>query len=158
MRIRPLSALALATALCATAGASAAVALPASILALTDRTAAHSGSGQMPPYGAALHQEILLEIRRNDLPFRAVSLIRVQAVFAVDRRGRLIHFSLRKTSGSPLVDGYVEEMVRKASARFPTPPANLQGDVVAFTIPITFAPDIGPDAAKPPRPARSARP
>lgn len=104
------------------------------------RTEAYrSGGPAMMPYGETLHRLILDEVRRARLPFRQAGTFDVTVRFDLDRRGRLIHFSVLKGIGAKIVDDHIEQIVRRAARRFPPPPAGLiTTDRIVLTLPFRF--------------------
>jgi TonB family protein len=60
------------------------------------------------------------------------------ARFDLDRRGAVAFFAVLQSSGTKRLDDFVERVVRRASRRFPPPPAHHPGERFSVTIPIVF--------------------
>lgn len=72
------------------------------------------------------------EARAQRLSGRAV------IAFTVNRSGRVISQSIASSSGSPILDGALRQMLARASSAFPPMPAEVPGASKSFTLPISF--------------------
>ncbi|WP_375167562.1 energy transducer TonB [Bradyrhizobium sp. CCGUVB4N] len=61
----------------------------------------------------------------------------VKVAVAIDRTGKVISATLAESSGSKDFDDAALAMLRKA-APFPKPPSEMEGDILNFTVPVTF--------------------
>lgn len=57
--------------------------------------------------------------------------------FAMDRQGRVLDYRLQRSSGYPILDGEVEEMIRRAQP-LPAAPDGFSGSKLEFVIPVRF--------------------
>jgi protein TonB len=60
------------------------------------------------------------------------------ARFTMDRAGRVIAASLVRSSGVPTLDAEAVALIRRAEP-LPTMPAELAGDTITLTVPVTFS-------------------
>ena len=57
--------------------------------------------------------------------------------FVMDRQGRVLSYRLQRSSGYPILDGEVEEMIRRAQP-LPAVPSSFGGASLEFVIPVQF--------------------
>ncbi len=58
--------------------------------------------------------------------------------FTLDRKGQLVSYQIEQTSGFPLLDQAVEELIQRASP-FPAMPSEMQKEQVEFIVPVSFS-------------------
>jgi len=112
--------------------------------AAVDKTAAPvEGNNAAPPSNAeqAWEGKILAKLERNKrYPSAAQAGGQQDTVLVrlvIDRAGRLIEASLKKSAGFALLDNATLELARRASP-FPAPPPGVTGDRIVRVVPVEF--------------------
>lgn len=101
------------------------------------------GSNVAPPSDAeqAWEGRILARLEHNKrYPSEAQRAGQQDTVFvrlAIDRKGRLVDASLRRSAGYSPLDDETLALARRASP-YPAPPATMTGDTVALVVPVEF--------------------
>ena len=90
--------------------------------------------------GAALPhaQEIRNVIEHNKRSVNITRLGITQIAFSVDRTGYVVGTRIVSSSGSATLDQAAVDIIKRAN-QFPPPPAELPGDQISISVPISFA-------------------
>jgi protein TonB len=119
---------------------------PQEYVAPHDVTEQHAAIPAAPTQGVAnansralarWREEVRNVIERNK---RSVSLARrgiTQIAFSVNRTGQVVRTRVVSSSGSAVLDQAAVEIIKRADP-FPAPPAELPGDEISISVPISF--------------------